>query len=318
MFSKIRVLFGIIFSIIGLFSFNLSAAEEKEFKMPDVPDGWEYYHDVEIGKVGKVIMTLDIVAPKSDPGKRLPVVCKIHGGGWKAGNKNSYAKHIARMPKKGYIGVSIAYRFAPEYRFPAQVEDVKLAIRYLRANKDKYFIDADKIGVWGASAGGHLASMVGTTPDVKEFEGNGGWNEVSSKVACVVNASGPVDFTTNFAFKYGSMRDFLGVNPKDNPELARKAMPVTYASKNTCPFLILHGDQDKTIPISDSESLYEGMKKAGVPVVSYNAIEGGEHSITGNDAANKLVWAFFDEHLKGIKDSSPKTKKETKKTEVSE
>jgi len=322
MFSLKRVLFLSLFTIIGLFSINLFAAEEeKEFETPSVPDGWVYYHDVEIGKGGDKIMKIEIVAPKNDPGKLLPLLVRIHGGGWNKGSKDKFANHIVGLTKKrGYATASITYRLASkDYKnvFPAQIEDCKLAIRYLRANAKKYFIDPDKIGVWGNSAGGHLAMLLGTAPDVKELEGTGGYNDVSSKVACVVNCSGPVDFTTPFAFKYKSVNWLLGCDPKENPDKAKKAMPLTYASKNTCPILILHGDKDDVVPNSDSTNLYEGLKKAGVPDVTFKIIEGEGHNMKSPETTD-LINTFLDKHLTGGVPLIKAVKKEPKKEKKAE
>src|SRR5205085_2993291 len=118
---------------------------------------------------------------------RFPCVLCIHGGGFRAGSRDGYNAQIVRLAEKGYVAVTVSYRLAPKYPFPAAVHDTKAAVRWLRANAKKYNIDPERIGVTGGSAGGHLALFLGVTSDVKEFEGDGGNPTQSSKVACVVN-----------------------------------------------------------------------------------------------------------------------------------
>ena len=164
---------------------------------------------------------------------------------------------------------SINYRLSQHAIFPAQIEDCKAAIRWLRANAAKYHLDADRIGVWGASAGGHLVAMLGTTGSVKELEGKGGNLDQSSRVQCVVDWFGPSDLPT----MGGSHDDpgspesrLIGGPVQENKEKARKASPLTYVSKDSAPFLIMHGDQDNVVPPGQSELLAEALKKAGVEV----------------------------------------------------
>ena len=155
------------------------------------------------------------------------------------------------LAAKGYAVASINYRLSQHAVFPAQIEDCKAAIRWLRANAAKYHLDPDHIGVWGASAGGHLVALLGTTGSVKELEGKGGNLDQSSRVQCVVDWFGPTDLATMGGShdKPGSPESRLIGGPvQENKEKARKASPLTYVSKDSAPFLIMHGDQDNTVP----------------------------------------------------------------------
>ena len=134
---------------------------------------------------------LDLYLPEKAEG-RLPLIVWIHGGAWWAGSKEDCP--AVPLAAKGYAVASINYRFSQHAVFPAQIEDCKAAIRWLRANAAKYHLDADHIGVWGASAGGHLVALLGTTGGVKELEGKGGNLDQSSRVQCVVDWFGPTDF----------------------------------------------------------------------------------------------------------------------------
>jgi acetyl esterase/lipase len=138
---------------------------------------------------------MHIIRPKltSSVAKPMPVIVWIHGGAWIGGNKDSGIPLLLPFAKRGYLGASISYRFSKEAKFPAQIEDCKCAIRFLRAKAKEFNIDPERIGVWGASAGGHLSAMLGTAGDVKELEGSGGWEGFSSRVSAVCDWFGPSD-----------------------------------------------------------------------------------------------------------------------------
>jgi acetyl esterase/lipase len=138
---------------------------------------------------------MHIVRPKptSPAVKPMPVIVWIHGGAWIGGSKDSGIPLLLPFAKRGYFCASISYRFSKEAKFPAQIEDCKCAIRFLRAKAKEFNIDTERIGVWGESAGGHLAAMLGTAGDVKEFEGSGGWEGFSSRVSAVCDWFGPSD-----------------------------------------------------------------------------------------------------------------------------
>jgi len=188
----------------------------------------------------------------------------IHGGGWSAGGKEDCP--AVSFVTKGYAVASINYRFSQHALFPAQIEDCKAAIRWLRANAKRYNLDAGHVGVWGASAGGHLVALLGTTGGVKKLEGTGGNLDQSSRVQCVVDWFGPTDFA-----KMGGWQDkpdspmalLIGGPVRDRQELATKANPITYISKDSAPFLIMHGEKDNLVPMSQSELLDGALRKAG-------------------------------------------------------
>ena len=183
------------------------------------------------------------------------------------------------LATKGYAVASINYRYLQQADFPAQIEDCKAAIRWLRANAKKYNFDADHIGVMGGSAGGHLVALLGTTGNVKDFDGYGGNTDQSSKVQCVIDLFGP-----------------LGI-PKDGG--GRNGEIIPHISKDSAPFFIVHGDADKTVPINHSEQITAALKKAGVEV-TFERIAGAGHG--GKEfqtpALHKQYLEFFDKHLK--------------------
>lgn len=260
--------------------------------------------DVEYGKAGERSLKLDVIRPKSENNEPRPCLVWIHGGGWQGGNKSSGTQRLAGLVSSGdYVGVSVGYRLTDEGSWPAQIHDCKAAIRWVRANSKKYNINPDKIGVWGASAGGHLVSLLGTSGDVAELEGENDTPGVSSRVACVVDFCGPSDF---LAFGKSNPRlnnpgspvfKLLGGPLAEKQDAARQASPVTYVSKDDPPFLIMHGTADSTVHISQAERLSAKAKEAGVNV-TFVKIEGGGHGF-GGEEVNARVKAFFEKHLLG-------------------
>ncbi|MFS0870830.1 alpha/beta hydrolase fold domain-containing protein [Paenibacillus xylanilyticus] len=282
------------------------------------PQGVSLYEDVEIGTAGSRAIYSSIAVPETAASEPMPVMVYIHGGGWNHGDRKQALNSICNyVLKRGYIGVSLDYRLTPEAPFPAQIQDVKLAIRYLRAHAAEYNLDPSRIGVWGSSAGGHLAALLGTTGDmvagetveldtgatveVPDLEGSGGWPEYSDKVQAVADWYGPADFTTAFANNYSSVTALLGGHRAlDVPEQARLAMPGTYASPDDPPIWIRHGDADATIPYTDSITFAGQLQSAGVPIVDLKIVPGQGHGFTGaaSETANAEAWAFLDDHVK--------------------
>lgn len=282
---------------------STTPAAGSEYANDDIPQAANIgsdkvlYKDVPIGKGGDVTLKIDIVTPKEKPEKPLPVLVYIYGGGWNHGTKNDHTNKIAGYVDKGYIGVALEYRLTDKTTFPGQLEDCKLAIRYLRANGDKYFMDTDRIGVWGSSSGSHLAALLGTTGDVKELEGNGGWEGYSSRVQAVVDWYGAADFTTEFANNWSSVSKLLGKNAFAVPDKAIAAMPGTYASKDDPPFLVMHGDKDQTIPYYDSVVFAQALKRAGVDL-TFKIVKGAPHGFADFPDAAVMAWDFLDKKLK--------------------
>lgn len=269
-------------------------------------DARKIERDIIYGKADGVELKLDIYFPKETKGK-LPVTVYVHGGGWQNGDKSFGAGAIAigDLVKRGYLVVSINYRLAPAHKFPAQIEDVKCAIRFLRAHARDYNLDPKRVGVWGSSAGGHLVALLGTSDKKAGLEGKGGWADESSRVQAVVDMFGPADLTVEFAG--GNQRVgqtvFGATTSKD--EIMKRASPVTYISKDDPPFLILHGENDRLVPLSQSEVLHERLKAAGVSsklVVVKNAGHGfapeGGTPEPGRTELTRMIGDFFDQILK--------------------
>ncbi len=237
------------------------------------------------------------------PGKGpFPAVICIHGGGFRAGTRQGYDGLIKRLAERGYVALTVSYRLAPKYQFPAAVLDVKAAVRWLRKNAKKYSVDPDRIGVTGGSAGGHLAQFLGVTQDVPRFDTEGGSSKVSSDVACVVNFYGPSDFTKS----YGKSVDAAEVLPLwlgGNAQTARlrhlESSPLYWVTPAAAPTLFVHGTEDKYVAFEQAEWIFDKMKAAGVEV-EFLKLEGAGHGFQGEaaKAADAAMFAFFDKHLK--------------------
>lgn len=238
---------------------------------------------------------LDLYVPSTGDGP-YPLVIFVHGGGWVMGDKNRLNSTIARQfVNEGYAVASVNYRLAPTDTYPAQVEDVKAAVRWLRANAETYTLDPDRFAAWGSSAGGHLVSMLGTTGDVAAFDNPDLGNaEVSSRVQAVINWFGLADLGTmgaDFAAStvcdverydnsgsYAAIALFLGDAPDSVPDRVAAASPITYISEDDPPFLIQHGTDDCLVPVQQSEHLYTALVQVlGEENVQLTIFEGMGH-----------------------------------------
>jgi acetyl esterase/lipase len=197
-----------------------------------------------------------------------PLVIYVHGGGWETSDKSESVGFfkLAGMQNESFLLASVNYRLAPKYKFPAQIEDVKCAVRYFRAHAAEYNLNPDKIGLWGGSAGGHLVALAGTS------DSSAGWDvgeflNQSSRVQAVVDMFGPTDLTRGSA-KVGIQaqlqREVFGSTSDTDPILAA-ASPVTYVTADDPPFLILQGDADTLVPLEQSQILFDKLQAGGVP-----------------------------------------------------
>lgn len=267
---------------------------------PQMPAGVTWTGNIEYSNVGAK-MEMDIVRPKNQTGAS-PAVLLIHGGGFRAGTRQSYLAQAARLAERGYVAATASYRLAPRHQFPASVEDAKAAVRFLRANAAKYGINPDRIGAWGGSAGGHLVLMLGLTGDVAEFEGTGPNREFSSKVQCVINYYGPTDFTQSYSKSVDAAEVlplWLGGNLDQNRRIHQKASPLNWVTPNAAPILSLHGTKDAYVAYEHSVVLTERLLNAGAEA-ELESFSGAGHGFKGADAerAQTLSFAFLDRYLK--------------------
>src|SRR5204863_8661059 len=220
--------------------------------------------DLVYKRINGAVLTLDLYCPEKVSGP-LPVIVWIHSGGWSRGRKERCP--AVTLVQDGYGVASIDYRLTTTAPFPAQIEDCKAAVRWLRANASTYHLDPDHIGVWGYSAGGHLAALLGTSGGVPELEGSGDNMQYSSRVQAVCDVAGPADLLamTNLGpRRISAIEGLLGGPLEKDQAKAIAASPIHYVSKDDPPFLIVHGEADRVVPVEESQRLDEELRKAGV------------------------------------------------------
>jgi acetyl esterase/lipase len=262
-----------------------------------------FQRDIEFANPDNQHLLLNMARPKEGSGP-FPAVVFIHGGGFRAGNREGHNRHCVALAQDGFVAVTVEYRLAPKYQFPAAVYDVKAAVRWLRANAATYHIDPAHIGAVGDSAGGHLAYFLGVTGGVGEFEGEDGNPGFSSRVSCVVSYYGPTDFTQSYA--PGKSLDAGQVLPLffgGNLEQARQkhviGSPLNWVTPDAAPTLILHGTEDKLVAYEQAGWMRDRLAACGVEV-ELLTLPGAGHGFKGEDAkkAGAAMTAFFEKHLK--------------------
>ncbi len=284
--------------VCGVYLALLSGRVDAQLK---VPDSVTWQPGIEYSNPDDQHLQLNLASPKTGDGPFPTVLC-IHGGGFRAGKRESYDALCIKLAERGFVAATVTYRLAPKYQFPAAVHDTKAAVRWLRANASKHKINPDKIGVTGGSAGGHLAQFLAVTRDVPDFEGTGGNADKSSHVACVVNVYGPSDFTKS----YGKSVDAHEVLPLwlgGNLETARvqhiRSSPLYWVTPNAAPTLCIHGTEDKYVAHEQAVWMVDKLKAATVEA-ELLTLEGAGHGFKGADAekVEQALFAYFEKHLK--------------------
>src|SRR5215831_20676372 len=276
---------------------SLGMASAAEGQEPEI----RAERDIIYGKADGVELQLNLALPKTGKGPFPAVVC-IHGGGWHQGQRQDMDPITELLARRGYVAATVSYRLVPSARFPAQIEDCKAAVRWLRANADKYHINPDRIGAIGPSAGAHLSCLLGVTDKKDGLEGSGGNPEFSSRVQAVVSFFGRTDFTKKTWSKELEEIIFvplIGASFDDKPELYKKVSPIAYVSHTSPPFLLFHGAEDKLVPPRNSTDMAEKLRAAGVSAKAV-IVEGEGHGWDGEKWTKSIeqAVAFFDEHLK--------------------
>jgi acetyl esterase/lipase len=295
-----------VIASLGLSGLALAQAPQEKAKgqPPRIPEGVKVERNLEYARVGDSALLLDLYRPESS-GEPLPLIVWVHGGGWRNGSREG--SQAIPLSGRGYAVASINYRLTGVAPFPAQIEDCRAAIRWLRAIASKYNIDPKRVGVWGGSAGGHLVALLGTSGNVNKWDTVGGNTDQSAGVQAVCDFYGPSNFLVEdmparARAAESPLGRLLGGPVDERRDEARQASPVTYISADDPPFLIVHGDQDKTVSIAQSELLEDALKEAGVEV-TFVRVKNGGHGFGPESDPNPMqirerVLAFFDKHLK--------------------
>ncbi|MBT5926426.1 MAG: alpha/beta hydrolase [Verrucomicrobia bacterium] len=259
--------------------------------------------DLIYAKVGELELKLDLYFPKNSG--EQPLIVWIHGGAWRAGDKSRMP--LESLVADGFAVASVDYRLTPVARFPANVHDIKAAIRYLRANSETLRINAQSIVIAGASAGGHLAALVGVTNGHSALEGElGNHLNASSDVQAIVSFYGASNLTTilsqstphGLGVRIPALQLLLGAQPEDSVELAQLASPVFHVEASDPPLLLIHGDQDPQMPINQSHELVGLYEKVGASV-QMKVIHSGTHggAVFYDETRLKWVKSFLNQHL---------------------
>jgi acetyl esterase/lipase len=283
----------------ALLALVLSASSGVAHAAVTVPEGVTFTPGIAFAHPGNQALQLDLAMPKDGTGPYPAVLC-IHGGGFRAGNRESYDGLCVTLASKGYVAVTITYRLAPAHPFPAAVFDCKAAVRWLRANAATYRIDPTRIGVTGGSAGGHLAQFLGVTAGVPRFEGEGNL-DYSSAVTCVVNFYGPSDLSKS----YGKSVDaaevlplFFGGNLETKLREHIIGSPLYWVTPAAAPTLVVHGTEDKYVAYEQAGWMIDKLKASQVEA-ELLTLPGAGHGFKGDDAkkAQEALLAFFEKHL---------------------
>ena len=253
--------------------------------------------DVVYATVGGKNLSLDLYMPAGVAEPAL--VVWVHGGAWRSGSK---ARPPMAFVENGFAMASVDFRQSVEARFPANVHDIKAAIRFLRAKAGEYGYRTDRIAIAGSSSGGHLAALVGVTNSHQELEGTVGTELTqSSSVAAILDYYGASNLTTILAqstpfglnMRRPALELLLGASPDQAKTLAELASPVTHVDRADPPLLIFHGDQDPQMPINQSHELQGAYEKAGLTVsfeVVHGAAHGGEQFFSPDRVARAVAF----------------------------
>lgn len=245
---------------------------------------------------------MDVFYPKGQAGP-MPAVVWIHGGGWSSEELDLRYRpeaELGKLAKMGFVIASIEYRLCQHAPFPAQIADCKCAIRYLRAHAQEFNINPGRIGVWGESAGGHLASLLGAAGDVMEFEGDDGNLDYSSKVQAVCSWYTPYDMLKSALESQDTQdnvfRRLFEGGAEEKRDLIWSASPMKYAGEKLPPFLIMHGTTDRLVPYAQSKDFYDAMVAAGNDAEMIS-VPGQGHGFFDGQEYYDMIFDFFRKHL---------------------
>jgi acetyl esterase/lipase len=270
-------------------------------------DEFDVERDIEYSNPKDQHLKLTLVRPKKIDGLAPAVVC-IHGGGWTGGSRDGWQGTCEELARRGFVGVTVQYRFAPAFPFPAAIEDVQAAVRWVRANADRLKVDPGRIGTLGDSAGGHLAQCLGVgadadrlAPDAAGQHGSGTAGQ-SCRVQCVVNIYGPNDLTRHYHTNPGVdnlLKNFLGGDVEHARHNFILASPYYWVTPDAAPTLIIHGTKDDIVPFAQGEMMRDRLAAASVEV-ELLPIEGAGHGFGGADRekAHAAMFAWLEKHLK--------------------
>lgn len=305
---------------------------QDEFRMDWEEREIDFYEDVAYGTGSGHPMYLDLMVPRKRTDKRRPVIVWVHGGGWSIAEltkKYRPSDALARACEMGFVCASIEYRLVTEEPFPAPIEDCKCAVRFLKAHAEELGIDPDAIGIWGESAGGQLAALVGASYMNPRLEGNGGWGEYSSEVKAVCDWYCGGDMTHMGAYKCpevqararelgieltlmpgqlendknqieepqkGLFAQMFGKPGKEVPQLSMDISPIFYVDQKQPSYLLMHGDSDQTVTPQFSYHYYDALLKYGHDA-TFVLVPRQGHGFFKGEGYYDIVLNFFQKKL---------------------
>jgi acetyl esterase/lipase len=293
-----------LLTLAALSTLSLAQTPKKASKpAPVVPDTLKAEENIVYGHTPEQELKMDVYRPKSG-GDKMPACVLVHGGGWVNGDKEKFTPLAIALAQRGYVVANIEYRLGPVAKYPAAVQDCNLAVRYVRAEAQRFGIDPNRIGTWGGSAGGHLVGMLAAAPTEAKFI-TGENRNVSAKVQATVVMAGPMELNTEKSIEnYRKQKEesygfkWIGKLYDDAPELYKEASPMTYLSKDTGPILFLTGSLDN--PDRDKPPM-EKLKSLGVPTQQV-IVDGGKHGCwmqpPWQEQCLNAVDTFFKANLK--------------------
>lgn len=265
-----------------------------------VEDAHEFttHNRIVYSKVGDRKLLLDAFVPDK-PGK-YPAVLVVHGGAWRSGNRFQLRNYANALTKRGYVCFAIDYRLAPKHKWPAQIQDCRAAVKWVRRNAAKYKVDATRLGAVGYSAGGHLVSLLGTTGEAPN-RNNG---NIDTRLQAVVAGGAPTDFR-NMPDKGRWARYWMGGDATEFPKRFHEASSAAFVTRDDPPMFFFNGTKDRLVGLDWTKPMHEAIKAKGIRT-EMHLVRGAGHLATAvNPAALKAAWAFFDKELKGRRTPTP-------------
>lgn len=238
------------------------------------PGKVEIQDDVVFGTGGERDLKCDVFLPPNDDKKRMGILL-IHGGGWMQGDKSQLRGYGIQLARYGFVAVCSEYRLSTEAPWPAQIHDCKAALRWMRANAASLGLDPDRIAVSGNSAGAHLSLMVGATPNETDFEGSGGHGGTDTSVSAVIAIYPPTRLKTRGNLE--SAVDLLFGDPEIAEEVQTRASPISWSHGDFPPTMLVHGNNDQVVPVSETFNMYEQLTQKGAKV-EMHIYEGAPHA----------------------------------------
>lgn len=280
-----------VFALAILVSLPTFVRAEVKAKV-DAEEGYEVHRNLVYSKPAGEELLLDAYVP--DGSGPLPAILVVHGGAWKSGNKFQLSGYARALAQRGFAAFAINYRLAPKHKHPAQIEDCRAAVKWIRAHAKDYRVDPDRLGAVGYSAGAHLVTLLGTERD----------RTSETQVRAVVAGGTPIDFRVMDP-DAKKLVGWLGGTRREIPKVYEAVSPYLHVSADDPPIFFFHGDADELVDIRGAEEMVKALRKVGIPA-DLHVIKGGNHILAAmNPEALEASWRFFEKNLKDAEPGAP-------------